>query len=232
MKRSFTLMFFICVILIAVLFSAGQYENEEYISTAGEVIRNGDTSSKIISFACNVDWGSEILPSMFQIFDKNNIKITFFVTGNWAEKNPELLREMYLRGHEIGNHGYGHRLCSQIDREQVIKEIKNTEEVVRNLTGSNTVFFAPPSGDYDDRTVQICDELGYKLILWSIDTIDWKSDSTADKIKKRVVEKPLNGSIVLMHPKSETIKALPEIIDFIRSQGVEIVPVGRLIENQ
>ncbi len=225
-------MFFICIILIAVLFSAREYDHTKYISTTGKVIRNGNASSKIIAFACNVDWGSEILPSMFQIFNDNNIKITFFVTGNWAEKNPHLLREMYLRGHEIGNHGYGHKLCSKIEKEEIREEIKNTEEVVKNLTGSDTTLFAPPSGDYDERTVSICEEMGYKIILWSIDTIDWKPDSTADKIKNRVMEKPLNGAIVLMHPKSETVKALPEIINFIRSQGVEIVPVGRLIEKQ
>ncbi len=232
MKRSFTLMFFICIILIAVLFSAGEYNQLNLISTTGNVIRNGDVEKNKIALACNVDWGSEILPSMFKIFNENSTKITFFVTGNWAEKNPHLLREMYLRGHEIGNHGYGHKLSSQIDSETVINEIRSTEEVVRNLTGVDTILFAPPSGDYNEETVKICDELGYKLILWSVDTIDWKADSTADKIKKRVIEKPLNGAIVLMHPKPETVKALPEIINFINSQGVEIVPVGKLIEQQ
>lgn len=232
MKRSFNLMFFICIILIAVLFSAGEYDEINLISTTGNVIRNGDTETNRIAFACNVDWGSEILPSMFKIFNENSIKITFFVTGSWANKNPQLLREMFLRGHEIENHGYGHKLCSQINSETVIEEIRSTEEAVRNLTGTDTTLFAPPSGDYDQETIDICHDLGYKLILWSIDTIDWKTDSTADKIKKRVIEKPLNGAIVLMHPKAETIKALPEIINYIHSQGVEIVPVGKLIEEQ
>lgn len=232
MKRFFTLMFFICVILVAVLFSAGENNQSNLISTTGNVIRNGDTESDTIAFACNVDWGSEILPSMFKIFNENSIKVTFFVTGKWAEKNPQLLREMYLRGHEVGNHGYGHKLCSQNDTETVIQEIRKTEAVVRNLTGMDTVLFAPPSGDYNEETINICDDLGYKLILWSIDTIDWKPDSTADKIKSRVIEKPLKGAIVLMHPKEETAKALPEIINYIHSQGVEIVPVGKLIEQQ
>lgn len=229
MKRVFTLMFFTCVILIAILFSAGEYEKVNVASTH-DVIRNGDPESEKIAFACNVDWGSEVLPAMFKIFDEKHIKITFFVTGNWSQKNPQLLREMYLRGHDIGNHGYSHKLCSQIDREQVEKEILRTENVIKNLTGVKPTLFAPPSGDYDDRTIEVCKDKGYRLILWSIDTIDWKPGSTSDKIKKRVLDKPLKGAIVLMHPKPETVKALPEMIDSIQSQNIEIGPVHRLIE--
>lgn len=229
MKRTFTLLIFMCIILIAMLFSTGRYDKINTVLTSN-VIRNGDIESNKIAFACNVDWGSEVLPDMFEIFNKNNIKITFFVTGNWAEKNPQLLREMYIRGHEIGNHGYAHKLCSKIETDIIREEIIKTENVVKDLTGIKTSLFAPPSGDYDNRTVTVCEELGYKLILWSTDTIDWKPDSTSDKIIKRVIEKPLSGTIVLMHPKEETVKALPNIIQFIQKQGVEIVPVGKLIE--
>lgn len=229
MRRCFTLLFFICVILITMIFSTAKYDKINTVLTSN-VIRNGDIESNKIAFACNVDWGNEVLPDMFEIFDENNISITFFVTGNWAEKNPQIVREIYIRGHEIGNHGFAHKLCSQASTDIVREEIIKTENVVKNLTGIKTTLFAPPSGDYDDRTVAVCEELGYKLILWSTDTIDWKPDSTYEKIRKRVIEKPLSGAIVLMHPKEETVKALPDIIRYIQNQGVEIIPVGKLIE--
>lgn len=230
MKRVFTLMFFMCVILITVLFSAGEFDKSNKVLTMSRIIRNGDEQSNKLAFACNVDWGSEIIPEMFKIFDDNNIHITFFVTGKWAEKNPSLLREMFIKGHEIGNHGYAHKLCSSIEINQVKEEILKTEQAVENLIGTKTNLFAPPSGDYDERTIEMCNELGYSLILWSVDTIDWKKDSTAGKIRDRVIKKPLNGAIVLMHPKAETVKALPEIIDYIQAQGIEIVPISKLIE--
>lgn len=230
MKRTFTLLFFTCIILVTVLFSAREYKPQKYTFT-NSVIRNASDETKEIAFACNVDWGSEVIPQMLEIFDQEDINISFFVTGNWARKNPSLLREMFLHNHEIGNHGYSHKLCSQISKDLVKEEITKTEDIVNNLIGIKPTLFEPPSGDFDNMTVRICDELGYTLVLWSIDTIDWRQGSTADIIKKRVLDKTLNGAIVLMHPKPETVKALPSIISEIKTKGIDIVPVSQLIRE-
>ncbi|HOA43303.1 MAG TPA: polysaccharide deacetylase family protein, partial [Bacillota bacterium] len=87
------------------------------VSVEGEegiVIRQGSTEDDRIAFTCNVDWGEDVLPDMLDIFEQKDLKITFFVSGRWAENNPWLLRKIYILGHEIQNHGYGHRMCSQI----------------------------------------------------------------------------------------------------------------------
>lgn len=229
MKRTFILLFFTCIILMTVLFSAREYETEKY-ALSSRVVRNASDESNRIAFACNVDWGSEVIPDMMEIFDKEDINISFFVTGNWAKKNPSLLREMFLSDHEIGNHGYSHKLCSKISGDKVKEEISKTEKVVSDLTGVKTMLFEPPSGDYNDMTLNICDELGYTLVLWSIDTIDWREGSTSEIITKRVLDKHLNGAIVLMHPKPETVKALPGIIKEIKEKEIDIIPVGQLIK--
>lgn len=70
--------------------------------------------------------------------------------------------------------------------------------------------------------------MGYILSLWSSDTIDWKPSSTKDIIKERILNKPLSGAIVLMHPKPETAKALPELIDEIQQKNIKIVPLREL----
>ncbi len=196
----------------------------------GIVIRHGDTDGKQIAFTCNVDWGEEILPDMLAVFEENDLKITFFVSGKWAEKNPRLLRKLFIMGHEIQNHGYAHRMCSQISEDETRQEIKKTEDAIRLLTGVGTHIFAPPSGDYDEKTIEICKEMGYVLSLWSVDTIDWRADSNAQVIRDRVLNKNLNGTILLMHPKEETVKALPGIIEEINERGLTIVPLSRLLE--
>jgi peptidoglycan/xylan/chitin deacetylase (PgdA/CDA1 family) len=137
---------------------------------------------------------------------------------------------MFLEGHEIQNHGYGHRLSSQISEEEVMEEIKKTEDAIKNFTGVKTEVFAPPSGDYDSKTVEVCREMGYLLSLWSVDTIDWRAGSTAKVIEDRVLNKKLNGAILLMHPKEETVKALPGIIKTIQGRGLEIVTLKELIQ--
>jgi peptidoglycan/xylan/chitin deacetylase (PgdA/CDA1 family) len=204
----------------------------ETVSVEGEegiVIRQGRTDDHRIAFTCNVDWGEDVLPDMLDIFAEKDIKITFFVSGKWAKNNPWLLRKIYVLGHEIQNHGYGHRMCSQISEKEVREEIEKTEVVIKQLTGVVTNTFAPPSGDYDKKTVEVCREMGYLLSLWSVDTIDWRSDSTARVIENRVLKKNLNGAILLMHPKEETVKALPGIIEKIWDRGLTIVTLSELM---
>ncbi len=209
--------------------SAMQEKSAE--SLAGEddvVIRSGLPNSNQLVFSCNVDWGEEVLPDMLKVFQDQNVKVTFFIRGRWAEKNPDLLKKMYEDGHEIQSHGYSHKLCSQNSVEAIKEEILKTEKVILDILGVKTNVFAPPSGDYDETTIELCRSLGYKMALWSSDTIDWRQGSTAAVIKDRVLKKRLNGAIVLMHPKEETVKALPELIEKIRAQKIEIVPLYRL----
>lgn len=205
----------------------------ETITVPGEedvVIRTGDNTSNNLTITCNVDWGEDLLPEMLEILKEKDVIITFFVSGKWAKNNPYLLRKIYIAGHEIQSHGYSHKLCSKISADEVIEEIRKTEEVIYELVNTKTTVFAPPSGDYDSKTVDICRKMDYILSLWSIDTIDWRAGSTASVITERVLSKELNGGIILMHPKEETVKALPLLIDAIRERNINIVPLYQLVD--
>lgn len=195
----------------------------------GTVVRSGKEGCGKMTFTCNVDWGEELIPQMLEILKDKNVKITFFVTGNWASKNPELLRKMYLAGHEIGSHGYGHKMCSQISDDELRSELEKTEKAICRAIGVRPVYFAPPSGDFSSATVDVCRQEGYRMILWSADTIDWREGSTADVIYERIMKKETDGAIVLMHPKEETVKALPDLIDSIRERGAEPVLLTELL---
>lgn len=201
-------------------------------SSSDIVFRTGDTGSNRLAITCNVDWGEEVLPDMLDVLDEYNVKITFFVTGHWAEKNPKLLRTMYLKGHEIQSHGYSHKLCSQVSDKEVEEEMDRTSDAVFRIIGVRPDIFAPPSGDFDESTVEICRKKGYLLSLWSADTIDWRQDSTADVIYSRIMKKDLHGAILLMHPKEETLKALPRLLDAFQEQNLSPVTLSTLIRDQ
>jgi peptidoglycan/xylan/chitin deacetylase (PgdA/CDA1 family) len=229
----FALFLYQVISLGALLMQNHSAMKEEGVQTlspdeVGIVVRNGLPNSNQVVFSCNVDWGEDVIPDMLKIFKDNDVKITFFVSGRWAKNNPELLKEMFQQGHEIQSHGYNHKLCTQNSVETTKEEILNTEAVILEILGVKTNVFAPPSGDYDQTTVELCKSLGYKMALWSADTIDWREGSTADVIKNRILKKQLNGAIVLMHPKPETVKALPDLIKEIRGRNLEIVPLYRL----
>lgn len=187
-----------------------------------DVYYKGTLDQKVIAFTCNVDWGNEYIKPMIEIFKNENIHITFFVTGKWAEKNPELLKEIASHGHEIGNHGYMHRDYEKLSYELNKEEISKCHSIVYDILDIDCKYFAPPSGSYNDNTIKAATNLNYDVIMWSIDTIDWRKDSTKDIIVKRVLDKAQNSAIVLMHPTEETIKALPVIIDSLSKEGYKI----------
>ena len=121
-KKALLLFFIVLVLIILTIIVTLVYNRVEETFNP-DVYYQGNTDEKILAFACNVDWGNEYIPKMLKIFEDNNIKITFFVTGRWAEKHGEILKSIYEAGHEIGNHGYNH-----IDYDKLSYE-KNKEEI-------------------------------------------------------------------------------------------------------
>jgi probable sporulation protein (polysaccharide deacetylase family) len=193
-------------------------------------IYNGNENNPTIAFECNVVWGTEYIIPMLQIFKEHDIRITFFIGGEWARENPELLKKIASEGHELGNHGYSHKHHSKLDFNQNRYEILETEKEIESITGVKTNLFAPPYGEFNDITLKAAHSLGYKTIMWSIDTIDWRRDGT-EKIINRVMKNPHNGALVLMHPTADTVAALPVIIEGLQKQGFKIGTVSEALEE-
>lgn len=193
---------------------------------------HGNASKPQMSLTINVDWGEEYIPLMLQILEQKGVKATFFVTGKWASKYPGLVRQIHAAGHEIGNHGYSHAHPNQLSDGQLIEHLKKNEEILHGIIGVRTHLYAPPYGEYNKRVVQIADAQGYRLIMWTADTIDWQRP-TPQVIQERVLKKASNGGIVLMHPVQQTTQALPGMIDGLKAQGYQLVTVSEnLQQNQ
>jgi len=205
-----------------------------YNSSAGialslnEPIYQGNSGQKAVAVMVNVDWGEEFIPAMLEELKKHNAKATFFVTGKWAEKNSGLVKRMHEEGHSVQNHGYKHLHFNSLSSEEAGEQIKKAEEIVFGLTGEKTRFFAPPYGEYNQRLLQAVASMNYKLIMWSIDTVDWKRPDP-QTIVKRVANKLHNDALVLMHPTEPTIKALPELLQCLEEQGYKTLTIDKII---
>lgn len=228
-RKTLYVLLFIILIIVAVAIYISFY-NKAQETFNMDIYYKGNVDKNIVAFACNVDWGNEYIKPMLEVFSKNKIKITFFVTGNWAEKNPELLKSIVNEEHEIGNHGYQHMDYDKLSYEKNKEEILKAHNVINNLSGIQPKYFAPPSGAYNDNTIKAAKDLNYNIIMWSIDTIDWREDSNKEKITSRVINNIHDSAIILMHPTEETIKALPNIIDYIVEKGYKIGKIGDIIE--
>ncbi|MGI6421942.1 MAG: polysaccharide deacetylase family protein [Syntrophomonadaceae bacterium] len=193
-----------------------------------EAIYQGNTGKKVVAICVNVDWGEEYIPAMLEEFKKAQAQVTFFVTGSWAEKNPELLKQMSEAGHSIQNHAYKHVHFSSLSDAEAQAQIKKAEAVIEKIIGKKTRFFAPPYGEQNDRLVKAAGEIGYELIMWSVDTIDWQKPSP-QTIVKRVGNKVHNDAIILMHPTDPTLQALPDLLAYLQDQGYGMITIDSIL---
>lgn len=215
-------------VLVALVALAIPFNNSVKVSANPNVIYQGDVSQNKVSFMVNVYWGTEYIEDMLDVFDVYNVKTTFFVGGSWLAKNVEMAKEIYRRGHEIGNHGYNHKDQDKLTYKQNYDEINNTHLLVRANLGLEMNLFAPPSGAYNDTVVDVAMELNYKTIMWTHDTIDWR-DRDTDLIVKRATKDLSNGDLILMHPTKNTLEALSSILAYAENNGFEPATVSEVI---
>lgn len=191
-------------------------------------IYQGKTDEKNISLTINVDWGEEFIPNILDVLDQKQVKATFFITGRWAEKFPNLVKEINNKGHEIGNHGYSHPHPDKLTVELNKKEIVRTQEIIKKITDKKTTLFASPYGEKGKNVVKAAESLDYAFIMWTKDTIDWQ-DPNPETIVRRVLNDPVNGTIILMHPRKNSLQALPKIIDGYINYGFTFKVVSEII---
>lgn len=198
------------------------------VADGGPPYYQGNSGAKAVALTVNVDWGEECIPEMLAIFEEQGVAVTFFSTGQWAEKNSELLKTMAEAGHSIQNHAYKHVHCDQLSCEQVKQQITQAEEAIAAITGAKPRYFASPYGEHAAQVVQAAEELGYCFIMWSLDTIDWQRPAPAT-INQRILSRAHADAIILMHPVKETVQALPEMIAGLKEQGYEFYTIEQLL---
>ncbi|MEK3983405.1 polysaccharide deacetylase family protein [Paenibacillus sp. FSL K6-3166] len=196
-----------------------------------EPIYRGNPAKPMVSLMINVAWGNQYIVPMLDILDEENVKVTFFLDGSWLSKNPELAAEMLKRGHEMENHAYTHPNMSTLSRARATVEIEKTQKLLKESLGVTNKWFAPPSGDFDQETVEIASSLGLKTVLWTVDTVDWRNPSP-ESIVAKITSKAESGTLVLMHPTASSSKALKAMIRGIKAKGLQLGTVSQTLSAE
>ncbi len=187
-----------------------------------------------VSLSFDAAWGNEDTEQLLSILESHNVKTTFFMTGGWVESYPDDVKAISAAGHDLGNHSENHKQMSQISAAECREEILKVHDRVKELTGKDMILFRPPYGDYNDTLIDTANSLGYHVIQWDVDSLDWK-DYGADAIVSKVLDHTHlgNGSIILMHNGAKYTKdALERVITGLQEKGYEIVPVSELIYKE
>jgi cellulose synthase/poly-beta-1,6-N-acetylglucosamine synthase-like glycosyltransferase/peptidoglycan/xylan/chitin deacetylase (PgdA/CDA1 family)/spore germination protein YaaH len=180
-------------------------------------------------------------PKVLDILKAANVKAAFFLVGKNAERYPNLVRRIVDEGHEIGNHTYYHPNLALCGAEHVRLELNATQLLIETITGRATTLFRPPYAADSNPSqlselvpLQIAEDLNYIVVMESIDPQDWARPG-ADIILQRVKQERHDGSIILLHDaggdRSQTLEALPKIIDWLKTRGDSIVPLSTLLKT-
>ncbi|WP_188992488.1 polysaccharide deacetylase family protein [Paenibacillus nasutitermitis] len=194
-------------------------------------IYKGNPNKPMVALMINVAWGNEFLEPMLKTLEQHNVKATFFLDGTWLKKNTDMARLIQSYGHELSNHAYTHPNMSRLDRQTAYNEIAKTEALLKSTLNVNNVWFAPPSGDFNQMTVEVAAEQGLKTVLWTLDTVDWQhppAASIVNKIRTRVEP----GSLILLHPTDSSSEALPGMIAAIKHKGLLLGTVSETLSTK
>jgi peptidoglycan/xylan/chitin deacetylase (PgdA/CDA1 family) len=179
----------------------------------------------------NPPYTGEIL----SILQRYGIKASFFVMGSHAQTYPDLVKQEYQEGNIVGNHTWSHPYLPYLSQASIQWQYTTASHMLQHITGSYPNFFRPPYGALSPSALQYANSMGLSVFIWNDDPEDWSMPGVKTIIAK-VLAEASNGGIVLMHDgggdRSETVAALPTIIESLRARGYSFVTLKQLVEHQ
>lgn len=222
--------------LTAILLFTQSYSNYSVFSTkfGPQAIYKGDSSKKNIALTFDISWGDEQAIPILDTLKKYHIKnTTFFISASWAERHPDIIERIVEDGHEIGLMGYVFKNYTNMEPNEIKKDINRSIEVFSKLNVKDISLIRPPNGNFNKDTIKIVDEYGLTVVHWNNDSHDNEVPGISN-IVKNITEDINNGDIILLDASDaalQTKKALPILIQEIRGKGYQNVNVSQLISN-
>lgn len=179
-------------------------------------------SSKNVCLTFDEGYENGFTAQILDTLKKKNVKAIFFCTYDYVKDNPELVRRMINEGHIVGNHSYSHYNMTQIDLETASDEITIMHDYVSEMFQYDMNLFRFPEGAFNEQTIALAGELGYRSVFWSFAYADWDRDNPPDEETafNKITSSTHDGEIILLHAVSKTnANILGSVIDDIQKQG-------------
>lgn len=224
----------VTVVLLFFVASSMNKTQEKTVQTSSKTqkllpIYNVETNEKKVAFTMNCAWNADDIDKILEVLKSNNTKITFFMVGDWIEKNQESAKKIYEEGHEIASHSDTHPHVNNLSYEENIEEIEKSNDKIEKITGQRTKIYRAPYGEYNDTVIKSANDKGYYTIQWNLDTLDY-TGLTGEEMWKRLKDKIKPGDIILSHNGTKhTAESLDMLLKNIKEKGLEVVRISDLI---
>lgn len=200
-----------------------------------EIISFSRGASDAVAVALTFDDGPhpKLTPQLLDILKKENVPATFFMLGEQVEKFPDIAKMVADQGYEIGNHSYTHSKFTKLGRDEIRKEINDTQEIIERATGRHPVLFRAPYGAVNSTVKDELLKADLELTGWAIDPEDWKRGKTSDGIADFIVKHASAGDIILLHDiHSQSVGAVTAVIEGLRAKGLAFTTASDLIDGR
>lgn len=196
------------------------------VFTYNEISREIDPNKKVVAFTFD-DGPSKFTSRIVDLLKEYNSNATFFVLGNKVNIYEDSLKKLLINGNEIGNHSFNHKWLTHVSLDELLRQVNDTQDILFNTLGYTPTLFRPTYGSVNDT---IRNNIGLKIVLWNIDTLDWKYKNSK-RIASNSLSKIKDGDIILMHDTYEyTYNALKIMIPELIKNGFQLVTVSDLYE--
>ncbi len=193
-----------------------------------QILKLSDLFSKIYHKR-NCDWNADDIDKILEVLDNNEIKITFFMVGDWIDKYPNEAKKIFEKGHEIGSHSNTHPHVNNLSYEKNIEELEASNDKIEKITGNRTNLYRTPYGEYNNTVIKSANDKNYYPIQWNLDTLDY-TGLTGTEMWNRLKDKIKPGDIILSHNGTKhTADSLDMLLKNIKSKGLDVVKVSDLI---
>src|SRR5690625_95656 len=202
-----------------------------YDDQPATVVKGGQQPYIALTF--NISWGDEKVLDILDRLKTHNIKATFFVSGEWAERHPHILEKIDEGGNEIGMLGYRYKSYLKQEIEEVRRDLFQAKQEITKLDYDEVKWLRPPSGHFNEEMKELAERLGMTLVHWTINPNDWENPGT-ETIVKDFMKDLSKGDIVLLHASDaakQTAGALDEIIPLIKDKNLSFVTVSELLSQ-
>ncbi|MCP3029607.1 polysaccharide deacetylase family sporulation protein PdaB [Halobacillus sp. A5] len=225
----------VIALFCAVLMWVGQRSQIAVFSSDGEprALSQGSEEHPFVSLTFNISWGNNKVHEILKKLETHDAKATFFLSGEWAERHPDIVKSIHEAEHEIAMMGYAYTSYPKLEPQEMSQDIEKAREVFNKLGFEEIKWFRPPHGHYNKEVLEAIDGKELEAIQWSVNPRDWENPGT-NQIIDQILEETGKGDIVLLHASDsvkQTDKALEVVLPGLKQKDLEFATITELVNG-